>query len=108
MNIEKIKSTYIRVAGLTMTQREKLISLIDASSLRIHINSRTATLNPHDINDFEYLYYDCADVNRPKFVRFRVVLREQSHLSIVTFEEYDSYFSLGVELQHNKTKFIVV
>ena len=108
MNLEKIKSTYIRVAELTMSQRQRLVSFIDASGVEIDSHSKGSIIDPKDTNEFGYLYYDCKDVNKTRFVRFRCVLQDQSHLSVVTFEEYASYFSLGVELQHNKTKFIIV
>ena len=108
MNLEKIKTTYIKVAGLTMVERQKLVSLIESYGLGIYSNSKESVLSPHDTNYYPYLFYGPRNRVLPMFVRFRRVLSEQSVLSIATFEEYSSYFSLEVKLQYNKQKFTVL
>lgn len=107
MNLEKIKNSCVKISELSLTERKHILDLIHKNLLDIYSVSEREMLKLFPDTYYRYLMYEKRGDNY-RFVRVRVPTIENPDVKEVSYEEFISFFSSGITMEHNKTKFVVI
>ena len=107
MNLEKIKNSYIKISGLSLTERKHILDLIHKNLLDIYSGSEREVRKLFPDNFYRYLMYDNRGGSY-RFIRVSVPTIENPNVKEVSYEEFISLFGSGVTMEHNKQKFQVL